>query len=77
MYAISSYKKALIIQILVHSHTKEVGRGASKQMIKSITVLCYLSFIDPLLTYLTNTLYSNYFECLFICVAPMPATNLS
>ncbi len=33
MYAISSYKKALIIQILVHNHTEEVGKGASKQMI--------------------------------------------
>ncbi len=42
MYAISSYNKALIIQILVHSHTKEVRRGASKQMIKCITMfLCY------------------------------------
>ncbi len=33
MYAISSYQKALIIQILVQSHTNEVGKGASKQMI--------------------------------------------
>ncbi len=76
MYAISSYENALIIQIIVHSHTKEVGRGASKQMIKCITMfLYYKSFID-LLTYL-NILYRNYFECLFFCVAPMSATNLT
>ncbi len=28
----------LIIQILLHSYTKEVGRGVSKQMIKCITM---------------------------------------
>ncbi len=34
MYAISSYyEKSLIIQIHVHNHTKEVGRGASNHMI--------------------------------------------
>ncbi len=27
--------------------------------------------------YLTNTLDSKYFESLFFCVAPMPATNFS
>ncbi len=32
----------LIIQILVHSHTKELGRGASKQMIKCITMFFML-----------------------------------
>ncbi len=32
----------LIIQIFVHSHTKEVGRGVSKQMIKCITILFML-----------------------------------
>ncbi len=54
---------------------KGSGKGASKQMIKCITIfLCYKSFIDPLLT---NTLYSKYFECLFFCVAAMPATNLT
>ncbi len=61
MYEISRYKKALIIQILVHSRTKEVGRGASKQMILDNYILYYKSFIDPLLIYLTNTLYSKYF----------------
>ncbi len=32
----------LIIQILVYSHTKEVGRGVSKQMIKCITMFFYV-----------------------------------
>ncbi len=77
MYVISRYKKALIIQILVHSRAKEVGMGESKQMILYNYVFCYKSFIDSLLTYLTSTLYSKYFECLFFCVAPMPVTNLS
>ncbi len=33
MYAVLSYKKALIIEIFVHSSTKEVGKGTSKQII--------------------------------------------
>ncbi len=41
MYAISSYKKALIIQIPVHSHTDKVRRWASKQVILYNYVLCY------------------------------------
>ncbi len=32
----------LIIQILVHSHTKEMERGVSKQMIKCITMFFML-----------------------------------
>ncbi len=81
MYAISTYhEKGSILQTHMHSHTTRSGKGEPKQMTwhTYVFVVDYLkSFIDPSLTYLTNILYTNYFECSFcFSMDPMPVSNL-